>query len=335
MQVVFMNTFDRVDGEQNGNGAHVSICEHEGAWMVLWTEEAMSEADQGGEDVATWYEGTSWEEMLASFRHGIAMKMGEGYSPIIDSMLEEKKGHQGGIVAMMQCYGELHADEALYEELREWRRRTAANHRKSAYMVATNRMLWMISAFKPHEAKELAQIPGWGEAKQNAYAEDLLAVTAKFERETTFPLDWVTQTLDSKVFMQWLYKQKELKYKGQMTRHQEKRQILQAISEGRTLAELQAELEMNRRHLIERIEQLESEGYDMASIMQSELSEMPDEEQQSVLQAFEAVGDKYLKPVMQHVYGEEGMADRPLDQIYDRLRFLRMAYRRNKKHEAV
>ncbi|MWC28960.1 HRDC domain-containing protein [Paenibacillus sp. MMS18-CY102] len=334
MQVVFMNTLDRVDEERNVRGAQVSICEHEGSWMVLWTE-SIGEADQGGEDVFTWYEGTSWEEMLASFRHGIATKLGEGYTPVIDGMLEDKKGQQGGIVTMMQCYGELHADEALYEELREWRRKMAAQHRKSAYMIATNRMLWMISAFKPHEEKELAQIPGWGEAKQKAYAEELLSVTAKFERETAFPLDWVTQALDPKVFMQWLYKQKELKYKGQIARHQEKRQILQALAEGRTLAELQAELEMSRRHLIERLEQLETEGYDMAPIMQSELSEMAEEEQQSVLQAFEAVGDKYLKPVLQHVYGEDGMTGKPLDQAYDRIRFLRMAYRRSKKHEAV
>jgi biotin operon repressor len=132
-----------------------------------------------------------------------------------------------------------------------------------------------------------------------------------------------------------MYRQKELKYKGQMERHQEKRLILDAISQGRSLSELETELEMTRRNLLDRIEQLETEGYDMEPIVETELALMPMEERQSVLEAFDAVGDKYLKPVMQHVYGNEGTSDKPLDLIYDRLRMLRLTYRRTKKHEAV
>jgi hypothetical protein len=327
MQVVFMNTFDRVDGDRTVMGASVSICENDGQWLVLWTE--------GEEETVTWYEGLSWEEMLAAFRHGIAMKMGEGFQPIIDGMLDERKASLGGMIMMMQCYGELNSDPVLFEELREWRRKTAAQQRKSAYMIATNRVLNMISAFKPHTEMELAQIPGWGDTKMKAYAEQVLAITSKHSRETVFPLDWVTSALDTKQYLQWMYRQKELKYKGQMERHQEKRLILDAISQGRSLSELETELEMTRRNLLDRIEQLETEGYDMEPIVETELALMPMEERQSVLEAFDAVGDKYLKPVMQHVYGTEGASDKPLDLVYDRLRMLRLTYRRTKKHEAV
>mgnify|MGYP002402198444 CR=1 FL=1 len=328
MQVVFMNTFDRVDGDRTIMGATISICENDGQWLVLWTE--------GAEETATWYEGLSWEEMLAAFRHGVAAKMGDGFQPIIDGMLDERKSSPSSIIAMMQCYGELHADAALFEELREWRRKTAAQQRKSAYMIATNRVLNMISAFKPHTEQELAQIPGWGESKMKAHAEQVLAITVQHARETSFPLDWVVSMLDSKQYWQWTYRQKELKYKGQLERHQEKRLILEALSQGRTLSELQAELDMSRRNLLDRIEQLETEGYDMEPIVETELAEVPMEERQSVLAAFDVVGDKYLKPVMQHVYGTEGTPDKPLDLVYDRLRMLRLTYRRSKKqHEAV
>lgn len=326
MHVVFMNTFDRMDGERTVAGAQVSICEHEGMWLVLWTEPS--------EDAVTWYEGPSWEEMLAAFRHGIALQMGEGYAPVIDGMLDDRKAQAGSLIAMMQCFGELHADKELFEELREWRKKAAAQQRKSAYMIATNRLLSMLSAFKPQNELELAQIPGWGETKMKTYAEQVIAITTRFERATSFPLDWVTSQLDPQTFMQWTYKQKELKYRMQMERHQEKRQILLALSEGKSLAELQEELEMTRRNLIDRLEQLETEGYDMEPIVQTELAEMPESERLSVLEAFESVGDKYLKPVMQHVYGTEGAADKPLDLVYDRLRMLRLSFRRSKK-EAV
>ncbi|MNG07501.1 hypothetical protein D3C84_908050 [compost metagenome] len=73
----------------------------------------------------------------------------------------------------------------------------------------------------------------------------------------------------------------------------------------------------------------------MDAIVSSELAEMPEEEKLSVLQAFDIVGDKYLKPVMQHVYGIEATPDKPMDLIYDRLRFLRLSYRRGKMSEAM
>ncbi|WP_257792039.1 hypothetical protein [Paenibacillus lutimineralis] len=30
-----------------------------------------------------WYAGTSWEELPTTFRHGVAVKLGEGYKPMI------------------------------------------------------------------------------------------------------------------------------------------------------------------------------------------------------------------------------------------------------------
>ncbi|WP_042163844.1 HRDC domain-containing protein [Paenibacillus gorillae] len=325
MHIVFLNTFERpVEGGRIAS-AKLSICEREGVWSVLWVE--------GEEQPAVLFEGTSWEEMIVAFRHGVAVRMGEGFTPVIDGMLEEKRGGAGSLLSMLQCYGELHANAELFEALRDWRRTRAGQDRKSAYLIATNRMLWMISAYVPQTPEELLQIPGWGESKHNAYGEEVLEVTGKAPRTTGFPLQWVADELDPAAFTQWLYKQKENKYKNDMVRQHQKKKILHFVMEGGSLEQLQTELELPRREVMDRIEQLETEGYDFEPLIDRELSDMPDDERELIWNAFQQSGDRYLKPVLQQVYGAEGVKDRQADVLYERLRLVRLRYRKNSKRE--
>ncbi|MGO4542582.1 HRDC domain-containing protein [Paenibacillus sp. 2TAB19] len=332
MQIVFLNTLEKTDADQRVISSQLSICERQGVWAVLWME---GEQAEGNPD--TWFEGTSWEEMMIAFRLGIARKLGEGYTPIIDGMLEERRTTAGSFVTMLQCYGELHANQELFQSLREWRRTKAASEKKSAYLVSTNRMLWMISAFVPHTAEELAQIPGWGNAKLAAYGEEIVEVTSRFARETAFPLQWVAEKLDTSAYTGWLFKQKETKYKTQMDRHIAKKQILLANQQGGTLEQLEEKLELTRRELMDRIEQLEQEGYDLEPLITRELSEMPEEEQQLVWHALSSVGDRYLKPVLQQVYGSSDASElgKPVDTLYEKLRLIRVRFRRNSADKAV
>jgi len=332
MQIVFLNTFEKLGEGQRIDSAQLSICENQGIWAVLWIE-----LNEESEDPITWFEGTSWEEMIVSFRHGIARVMGEGYAPIIDGMLDDRRSTTGSFVTMLQCYGELHANQELFQQLREWRRTKAIAEKRSAYLVATNRMLWMISAFVPKTAEELAQIPGWGSAKHASYGLEVLEITSEANRETEFPLQWVSDKLDSIAYTQWLYKQKETKYKSQMDRQQAKKHILTAVQQGGSLEQLGVELELSRRELMDRIEQLEQEGYDMESLITRELVEMPDDEQQLVWDALSLVGDKYLKPVLQQVYGtlEASQLNKPVDVLYERLRLIRLRFRRSLTSKAV
>ncbi|MEV5025968.1 HRDC domain-containing protein [Paenibacillus sp. LPE1-1-1.1] len=332
MQIVFLNTFEKPGEDLNVVSAQLSICESQGIWSVMWVE---GEEESGNPQ--TWFEGTSWEDMIVTFRHGIAKVMGEGYTPIIDGMLEDRRGSAGSFVAMLQCYGELHANPDLFQKLREWRRAKAASEKRSAYLVATNRMLWMISAFVPKTAEELTQIPGWGSAKHSSYGTEVLAITDEALRETEFPLQWVAEKLDSAIYTQWLYKQKETKFKTQMDRQQAKKHILAAVQQGVSLEQLGAELELSRRELMDRIEQLEQEGYDMESLISRELNEVPEDEQQLVWEAMSLVGDKYLKPVLQQVYGtsEASQLDKPVDVLYERLRLIRLRFRRSLISKAV
>ncbi len=327
MEVVFMNTLEKQTAEGRVLSAKVSIGERQGEWVVAWQE-----PEDGKEKHAVWYEGTSWEEMIAAFRHGVAVKLGEGYEPVIDGMLEDRKGTQGGLVPMLQCYGELHARQEVFEALREWRKARATADRKAAYAVSTNRILWMISAFLPQTAEELKFIPGWGETKSAAYSAEVTGITKQFARTTTFPLTWVADVLEPDAYAKWLYKQKENKYKSELERHKTKRAILAAVQEGSGLDELQAMLEIDRRELVERIEQLDREGYDMAPLLDKELERLPEEERSKIAEAIQAVGDRYLKPILKQVYSEAELDGKPLDPIYERLRLMRLRY---KKQAAV
>ncbi|GMK47724.1 hypothetical protein PghCCS26_48540 [Paenibacillus glycanilyticus] len=90
MQIVFLNTFEKPVEDGTIVTGKLSICERDGIWAVLWSE--------GDAEAVSWFEGTSWEEMLIGFRHGVAVKMGEGYTPVVDGMLEEKRGGAGSFL---------------------------------------------------------------------------------------------------------------------------------------------------------------------------------------------------------------------------------------------
>ncbi|MDF2837754.1 MAG: hypothetical protein K0Q63_3394, partial [Paenibacillus sp.] len=53
-------------------------------------------------------------------------------------------------------------------------------------------------------------------------------------------------------------------------------------------------------------------------------------EQQLIWEAMAAKGDRYLKPVLEQVYGqaEDGKSGRQVEQLYERLRLMRIRYRR-------
>ena len=325
MQVVFLNSFEKPLGDGRLDSAQLSICEQQGTWSVVWN----ASKHGGAEPTSVWYEGSSWEEMLTAFRHGVAVRMGEGYSPLIDGMLEERPAGKGGFISMLQCYGELNSDSGLYEALRDWRRIKSSAEKKSAYLVATNRTLMMISAYVPRTLEELSQVPGWGPGKSKDYGMEVLEIAAAYEQPRSFPLDWVAEALEPTVFIQWLYKQKETKYKNRMDRQQASRLILEGARQERTLEQLQAETGLQRRELMERLEQLEMDGYDLEPLIARELEGTPIEEQLKIWEAMQEEGDKYLKPILQRVYGAEPSPNVKIDQIYDRLRLMRMRFRRS------
>jgi DNA helicase-2/ATP-dependent DNA helicase PcrA len=67
-------------------------------------------------------------------------------------------------------------DEALFERLREWRSRTAAEAKVPAYVVFTDATLVAIAETVPADLRRLAAVPGVGPAKLDKYGEQILAL---------------------------------------------------------------------------------------------------------------------------------------------------------------
>lgn len=84
---------------------------------------------------------------------------------------------------------------------------------------------------------------------------------------------------------------------------------------------------LHRREMIEAVEHLDRDGINMEKLIRKELVNVSEEEQAAIWSAYEELGDTLLKPVMLKVYGEEKATETGLDQIYERLRLIRIRFR--------
>lgn len=327
MQLIFLSTMEQKVEEDRTRTAQVSITEHQGAWRVLW-----SEAGEDGKPLQDcWYEGNGWKEMLHCFREGLKVKRADGYFPLVDSALpaamETGKNRD---VLMLQYYGERNHSAEVFQELRGWRRQTAAQEGKSAFFVATNRMLFMLSAYLPRTAEELRSIPGFGQRKAEAYGEGILAITGKYERHTMFPLDWVQGEVGESEFEAWLLEQRRSREQQEQQKQQQRKRMLEGVASGSTLAEMEGATGLKRQELVRMAEELDRGGYDMEPLVDAELDgvELPDAAR--VQELFGKLGTRFLKPVLQALYTEEERKGMDVNDLYEKLRLHRIRYR----HEA-
>jgi hypothetical protein len=70
-------------------------------------------------------------------------------------------------------------DDALFDSLRAWRARIAAETGVPAYLVFHDRHLQVIAGRKPRSIRELAACPGVGPTKLERYADDLLDLVGR------------------------------------------------------------------------------------------------------------------------------------------------------------
>lgn len=329
MEVIFMNKLSRVS-EQHEDIAQLWIGEEENTWHLGW-----SRYEAGDREDTIWYEGHSWEELMHIYRHQLAMQMSEGYRPLMHGLYNENEDLKLRSYAgqRLHCFSELYGNEQLYEDLCTWRRQKAASDRKAPYFVATNRLLRLISAFVPHTMDELMQLPGVGESKAAEYGMEWLDMMSGIEQSRPFPLDWVYVVLQEEEYESWLYKQKEQKYKQELDKFITRKHVLEGMKEGQTLEAIVNRSGLSRRELIELLETLDLEGYDTDSLLDVELAVMPETEQEAVWNAYEELGDTFLKPVLHKVYGGERPEGGSLEQVYERLRMIRIRFRRHTETE--
>ncbi|MEI7025999.1 HRDC domain-containing protein [Paenibacillus sp. y28] len=325
MNVVFRNRLEKQSGEGRVRQAHVTIAEQKGAWLVLWQEES-DQAQQGHE---AWYEGGDWDEMQTVFRKGLQHKMAGGFIPLIReySPADAMSATRSRWTQMLHYYSELNRDEAVYESLRAWRRLQAARESRAPYVIATNRLLDMIGAFRPQTMEELQAIPGMGKAKAEQYGEALLELTADLKRENGFPLDWVATRIDPDLFEQWQWKQLERKNRQTEEKRARQLELLEGLALGETMAELEQRLEAPKREVLLWLEELSKQGNGLQPFLEHELKALSAEQREQAIQAFHKLGDRFLKPVLLAVQAEAEWKPLQPDEAYAYLRLLRLQLR--------
>jgi hypothetical protein len=87
-------------------------------------------------------------------------------------------GGTRGAGTVLDLDGDTDVDDALFEQLRAWRARVAAESGVPAYLVFHDRHLQVIAGRKPRTIRELAACPGVGPTKLERYADDLLDLVA-------------------------------------------------------------------------------------------------------------------------------------------------------------
>lgn len=332
MNIVFVNSFEKRDAEDNVLTAQVSISEREGVWQAQWSEPG-SDGQTAHEQ---WFQGVGWHEMMTVFRTKLAEKASSGFLPLVDDMYDmETPSGRTKYGQMLHYYSEVNGNDELFQKLRHWRREQAVKEGKPSYIVATNRVLRMISCFRPHTNQELMCIPGFGEHKCSLYGTEITGLTREYERSSLFPLDWVARRVDTYQFRLWQHKQKELKLKAELERKAARQRLLQLVSEGQPLEHIVQVMQMQRREVIMAIEELETDGYDVDAFIDSRLQSVPERDQELAWKMFEAEGDRYLKPIVQKLYDEEELKTKDVDHVYEWVRLLRIRFRKERGAEML
>jgi len=326
MNLIFLNSLEKKAEGNQVKTAQVSICEQQGAWHVLWNE-----ANEDGELVQTnWFEGTQWDVMLQVFRERLQEKMRDGYVPLLEGYGEGERwvSSRSRETQMLYHYSEIHRKDEVYNILRQWRKEESSKDGRSAFIVASNRILDMISAFLPHTLEELKQIPGFGENRMSSYGEAVIAITKEFVRDTEFPLYWVNERIDMQQFEIWLGEQRRVRQETEEAKMVGKRRLLEAIALGGDIASIEKLLSMKRRDVLMAIEELAKEGYDVDALVELELISIADEEQQQVQVLFTELGDKYLKPVLFKLYNAQQLKEKDVNKTYEWMRLVRLKHRK-------
>lgn len=209
-KLVYMNTLKKETEEKNISFSQVCLFELVSSWQMNW--KVFSKNGEISKDF--WVEKERWEEILFQLRLELEHNKQEGFQPLFidyftpsNALSPKSKRNQ-----VLYFYSEQQANSELFEDLRKWRKAESNKEDKPPYIIATNRVLKMLSTFIPKTVDELLQIPGFATAKAEKYGVSILQVTSDYERLTSFPLHWVEKQISMQNFDEWLYKNEVIKH---------------------------------------------------------------------------------------------------------------------------
>ncbi|MDP5275190.1 HRDC domain-containing protein [Chengkuizengella axinellae] len=209
-KLVYMNTLKKENEEINAVViAQVYVFKLKSSWQMNW--KMISGDGEMIKDLTL--EKKRLVDIAKTLRSELQQHIESGYLPLFsdyyhhsDSLSPKNKKTQ-----LLYFYSEQMTNDELFEQLRGWRREESDKLDKPPFIIASNRVLKMLSSFVPKTKEELMQIPGFASAKTEQYGDPILNITKQFERSTSFPLTWVENHINMEQFDDWLYKNQMMK----------------------------------------------------------------------------------------------------------------------------
>jgi hypothetical protein len=317
----FIFTVAMTEKNRDQTAGWIGVHRLNGQWYVCWYE--VTEADEEvlptaeGELI---YQGTAIHQAKQACLEHIRIKENNGYRLAFPIRIGAGNTRPGSSLTELDYYSELHFDAECYEKLRQWRYNMAQERKVSPFIVATNRLLKQISAFLPYFEHEAVQLYGFSTNKWNQYGSDIVEITNKYDRQHTFPLDWVHEQVLSEHFEEWKEQQrldkeqKENDFQEQWSR--EKKAILEGMEQGLSLQQLCRNLNRSASTVLKRIERLQDEGYEALSWLEKEVDTIAD--LSDMIAAAHELGTTYAKPVLQRLYDD--LSNDEIRSKYDQIR---------------
>jgi ATP-dependent DNA helicase RecQ len=200
--------------------------------------------------------------------------------------------------------GEIDYDADLFAVLREKRKVLAEAAGVPPYVIFSDRTLAEIAAYYPMTPESLKRVNGIGQVKFERYGEMLLDLVQEYCQRRGLQEKEPENSGESRQPRQALGK----------PRHAV---VGEAYNAGKTISDLMQEYGVQRSTILNHLAAFAQEGN---PVRQSDellsLLDLPAEQQEAVLQAFEQLGSRYLKPVFDQLDGTVSYDDLKILRLY-------------------
>ena len=201
--------------------------------------------------------------------------------------------------------GEIDYDQDLFALLREKRKDLAEAANVPPYVIFSDRTLVEIAAYYPVTPDSLRRINGIGQVKFERYGQILLDIVQEFCQSRGLQEKMPENHGETRQARQSVSKPRHVV-------------VGEAYNAGKSIASLTQEYGVQRGTILDHLASFVQEGNPVRKSDEFlSLLNLPGEQQEAALQAFEQLGDRYLRPVYDHLGGTV---------TYDDLKILRLHF---------
>lgn len=285
----------------------IGVSEEEGEWKTGWYDRDPSNLNDPipmGEG-EVFYTGDSVGRAKEACLTLIHLKESSGLRLSFPIKLFKNESASGpSALTVLDFFSDVHCHPDCYEDLRKWRYQTAQERKIAPFIVATNRLLKQIAAFIPYNENEAMQLNGMGKNRWQLYGKDIIEITKKYDRNHSFPLNWVKESIAIDDYEIWREDQIRAKETRQLEMQEQAAQqqkiILKAMGEGNSLIAISEQINQSVPNVLKQIEKLREEGYDVLAWLEKEVQLV--DNLSEIITAATELGTSYAKPVFQRLY---------------------------------